>query len=157
MSTGWYVAELIEEITVEDDPRNVVHQNLVLIRASSPDEAFEKANKLGRDGETSYANPSGKTVKIQFRGLSHLDEVYEEIEDGAEITFRSKVGVSERKLRALVKPRERLCAFLPPTRAEGPDYVSGEIVAMLEQQLGIKRPEVMLSAGNTDPKAVMGR
>jgi len=62
-------AELVEEITVEDDPRNVVHQNLVLIRAVSADEAYEKARKIGKDGETSYDNPSGKAVRIRFRGF----------------------------------------------------------------------------------------
>jgi hypothetical protein len=142
MSTRWFVAELVEEITVEDDARNVVHQNLVLIRASSPDEAYEKANRLGKDGETSYANPSGKTVKIQFRGLSHLDEVHEEIEDGAEIMFHSKVGVSERRLQSLVKPREGLRAFLPPQQAEGPDYTSREIIDLLEREYGVKRLDV---------------
>ena len=29
MNSGWYVAEIVEEITVQDDPRNVVHQNLL--------------------------------------------------------------------------------------------------------------------------------
>jgi hypothetical protein len=138
VNTGWYVAELVMEITVQDDPRNVVHQNLVLIRANSPDEAYKRANKLGKDGESSYTNPSGMAVVFKFIGLSHLDEVYDEIEDGAEITFKSRISVSAEELKSLVKARERLCAFLPPTRSEGPDYSSGEIVAMLEQQLGIK-------------------
>ena len=133
------MAELVEEITVEDDSRNVVHRYLVLIRACTPDQAYEKANKLGGDGETSYANPSGKTVKIKFRGLSQLDEVYEEIEDGAEILFHSKVGASEKKLRSLVTPREHLHAFLSHKQAEGPNYSSGEIVALLEREYGIKR------------------
>jgi hypothetical protein len=138
VDTGWYVAELVMEITVEGDPRNVVHQNLVLIRANSPDEAYEKANKLGKDGESSYDNPFGKSVVFKFIGLSHLDEVYDEIEDGAEITFKYKIGVSAKKLKSLVKPRERLCAFLTPTPSKGPNYASGEIIAMLEQQMGIK-------------------
>jgi len=37
----WYLAWLVEEITVEDDPRNVVHTNLMLVRADSPGEAYE--------------------------------------------------------------------------------------------------------------------
>lgn len=141
MNSGWYVAEIVEEITVQDDPRNVVHQNLVLVRANSADEAYEKANKVGKNGETSYDNPSGQAVKIRFRGLSKLEELEEELEDGVEITFRSKVGVSERKLRSLVLPRNRLAAFRPPEQAEGPDYSSREVLAILERDYGITRLE----------------
>ena len=31
----WYLADIVLEITIEDDPRNVVHTNLVLISADS--------------------------------------------------------------------------------------------------------------------------
>jgi hypothetical protein len=43
----WYLAEIVEEITVEEDSRNVVHRNLHLIRADSPEEAYRKAIELG--------------------------------------------------------------------------------------------------------------
>ena len=39
----WYLAELVEEITISGDPRNVVHTNLVLVRADSAAEAYEKS------------------------------------------------------------------------------------------------------------------
>ena len=54
VSAEWYLAELVMKITVAGDPRNVVHQNLTLIRASSADEAYEKAIKIGKDGEDEY-------------------------------------------------------------------------------------------------------
>ena len=47
----WYLADIVQEITVEDDPHNVVHTNLVLIRADSPEEAYQKAMELGLAGE----------------------------------------------------------------------------------------------------------
>lgn len=141
MNTEWYVAELVMEITVEGDSRNVVHQDLVLVRADSADEAYEKAIKFGKDAETSYGNPSGKAVEHKFRGLSKLEELNEELEDGAEITFRSSVGVSEEVLRSLVLPKVRLSLFRPPEQAEGPDYSSGEVLAILEREYGIKRLE----------------
>ena len=31
-----YIAELISEIRVEDDPANVLHRNFVLVKAASP-------------------------------------------------------------------------------------------------------------------------
>jgi hypothetical protein len=36
----WYLADIVEEIRVEGDRRNVVHTNLILVRADSPNEAY---------------------------------------------------------------------------------------------------------------------
>jgi len=136
MTDTWYIAELVMKMIVADDPRNVVHQNLVLIRADAPEKAYEKALLLGKKSETSYENPEGKAVQITFEGLSDLDLIYEELEDGAEIAFHYKTNVSEEQLQSIVKPRDRLRAFLPPMRAEGPDYKSREVLALVERKLG---------------------
>jgi Domain of unknown function (DUF4288) len=132
----WYVAELVMKIVVAEDPRHVVHQNLVLIHADAPEEAYEKALYFGKNGEASYENPDGKSVQISFEGLSDLDLIDEELEDGAEIAFHYKTDVSEEQLRNMVKPRDRLRAFLPPMRAEGPDYTSKDVLALVAQKLG---------------------
>jgi hypothetical protein len=81
----WYLAGLVLEHTVEGDPRNVVHVNTHLIEADSPDEAYQKANALGRAGELEYANSDGKQVRVAFRGLRDLDVIHEDLEDGAEL------------------------------------------------------------------------
>ena len=54
----WYLADIVLQIAVDDDPRSVVHINLVLIRADSPEEAYEKALALGAEGEASSTVPS---------------------------------------------------------------------------------------------------
>jgi hypothetical protein len=41
-SAKWYLAEIVQQITVEGDSRNVVHTNLVLVRADSPEDAYQK-------------------------------------------------------------------------------------------------------------------
>jgi hypothetical protein len=43
----WYLAEIVEELTVADDPRNVVWRNLTLVHANSPEDAYEQALRLG--------------------------------------------------------------------------------------------------------------
>jgi hypothetical protein len=139
LSVEWYLAELVMKITVAEDPRNVVHQNLILVRANSPDEAYEKALKFGKAAETSYDNPDGKAVQFSFEGLSDLVDIYEDLEDGAEISFLYKVGLSEKQIKSLVRPRNCLPVFLPPREAEGPDYASGEVIALLEKELGFNR------------------
>ena len=62
----WYLAELMQELTVEEGSRNVVWRNLTLVHANSPDEAYEKALSLGPAGDTEYLNPSGKAGDYSF-------------------------------------------------------------------------------------------
>ncbi len=75
-SAKWYLAEMVEQITVEGDSGNVVHTILVLIRADSPDEAYQRSLELGVVRERSYANPDGKSVTVRFRGLRDLSVIY---------------------------------------------------------------------------------
>jgi hypothetical protein len=135
VSAEWYLAELVMKITVSGDSRNVVHQNLTLIRANSPNEAYEKAHAFGRDGEVSYDNPNGKAVRISFEGISDLTEIYDDLEDGSELAFRETVEMPEEEMRALIVPMLRLPVFRPPGRTAGPDYRSGEVVAEVERMI----------------------
>ncbi len=89
----WYLAGLILEHTIEGDPRNVVHVNTHLIEADAPEEAYQKANALGRAGEMAYANTDGKQVRVAFRGLRDLDVIHDDLEDGAELFYEERVGI----------------------------------------------------------------
>ena len=124
----WYVTELVQEITVDGDSRNVIHKKLMLIRADSPDQAYEKAVKLGRAGEDSYENPAGRKVRFKFRGVSELVVVHDEIGDGAELLYEQNVGVPEGQIEKLIQPKQRLSAFRPIEPIDGPDYSSKEIM-----------------------------
>ncbi len=124
----WYLADIVEEVRVEGDRRNIVHTNRTLIRADSPGEAHGKAVALGKRGNTKYKNPEGKTVTIKFRGLSELDVIHEELEDGAEISFTRDLAVSERAIKNLIPPKRMLRVFAPIKPHSGPDYGSAEII-----------------------------
>jgi uncharacterized protein DUF4288 len=124
----WYTAELVEEITVEGDPRNVVHKNLMLIRADSPEDAYQKAVALGKESEVSYANPHGKLVRIRFRGLAELNVIYDELDHGAELLYEERTGVSKDEIESWIIPKEHLSVFRPRETSKSPDYSSGEIV-----------------------------
>lgn len=139
MKTEWFLAELVMKITVADDSRNVVHQNLVLIRADSAEEAYEKAIQSGKKEEISYDNPAGKAVHFHFEGVSDLIDIIDELEDGVELDFHYTVAMPDEKIRSLVPPRDRLRAFLPPRRAEGPDYTSAEIMAEVARMMEAER------------------
>jgi hypothetical protein len=135
----WYLAELVEELTVADDPLNVVWRNLTLVHANSPDEAYEQALQLGRLGDTEYMNSAGKLVTSRFRGLSFLDVVHDPLEHGAELMFHSSVGVSPDDVRKLLRSKEELELFLPISSPHGPNVAAGEIVQEVEERFGIKR------------------
>ena len=84
----WYLAEIVLQIAVEGDPRFVVHTNMVLVRADSPDDAYIKATELGITQESSYQNPADKLVTFTFRGLRDLNAIHEELEHGAELILQ---------------------------------------------------------------------
>jgi hypothetical protein len=136
----WFIAELIMEITVTGDSRNVIHRNHVLISASSNEEAYSKATLLGDRGATSYKNPAGEDVRIRFAGVADLDEILDPLEDGAEVLFRYAVDVPKQDLESLIPEKERLRAFAPRTGAAGPDYASAEIVDLVRTETGSERP-----------------
>jgi hypothetical protein len=134
-NSEWYVAEILEEITVQGDSRNVLHRNLVLIRASSPDEAYERAVAIGRQGEITYENPAGRSVSIRFRGLKDLNVVYDELEHGTELLYSEQVSVSDEEIASLVVPKEQLSVFQEIVPTQGPDYGCKEIEEEVEKLL----------------------
>ena len=128
----WYIGELIMEITVAGAISNVVHKNLTLIRANSPDEAYDKAIRFGHGSETSYENPHGQIVKITFRGVAKLDVSLEDLYDGAELKFEEKIDVSDEEIMRWIPAKESLEVFVPPNpgRVRDPDYRSRVVIEM---------------------------
>ena len=127
-SAKWYLAEIVQQITVEGDSRNVVHTNLVLVRADSPEDAYEKAIELGTAGDRSYENPDGKHVTFRFRGLHDLNVIHNELKHGAELGYSENTDLDESAIREWVTPKEELGIFLPITPSTGPDYRSRDVV-----------------------------
>jgi Domain of unknown function (DUF4288) len=130
----WYWADLILEFTIEGDDRNIVHINTHLIEADSPEQAYQKANDLGRGGADEFTNTDGKRVCVAFRGLRALDVVHDELQDGAELFFDEQVGLSEHEIREKVQSREELAVFAPrQNRGDCPNYLSQEVVDLMRQ------------------------
>ena len=123
----WYLAGIVLEIAIANDSRNVVHVNTILIRADSPSEAYDRAQELGAQGETSYENSHGQRVTHRFRGLRSLDVIYEELEHGAELAFSERVAVAEDEIAKLVVAKELLGVFKPITPSQAPDYGSKDV------------------------------
>lgn len=99
----WYVAKLIEEISVEDDPLKVIHRTVTVIYANSEQEAYEKAMALGREREITYRNPLDKLVRTTFWGLGELNVIQEDPDHGADFFHEETVVRQEQP--APVPPR----------------------------------------------------
>ena len=136
------MADIVIEITVEGDPRNVVHTNLVLIRADSPEEAYQEAVELGTANEVSWENADGKRVTFRFRGLRDLNVIISsKLEHGVELSYIENIGMDEAAIQKWVTPKEELGVFLPIDPSTGPDYRSSDIVEKLYEEFPQLRPE----------------
>jgi hypothetical protein len=111
---SWYLSREIiyfEFADQTDQDEYQVWENLILINAQSPEEAYQKAIKHGFDSE-GEVTIDGRKGRSKFKGLKTLVPVYEDIEDGAEIEWLEYV-VEKDKLDSLVKSKENLPAFQP--------------------------------------------
>ncbi len=132
----WYLAWLVEEITVEGEPRNIVHTNLMLVRADSPDEAYERAIEIGKQSDMAYENPDGKTVSCAFRGIRDMNVIHEALEHGAELNYEEKLGLSNDDIERMLRPKEHLTIFCPDDNSPKPNYIAKEIAEELEKRFG---------------------
>ncbi len=107
----WYVAEILEEINVEGAANKIVHRNLVLVEANSPDHAYERAMELGTQGEASYRNAEGRNVIVRFLGLADLSSVYDDLEHGAELAYTEQVVPPDENTIAWVRSKNELSVF----------------------------------------------
>ena len=114
----WWLADLIVGFTIEGRSRQDVHYDLTLVRADSPEQAYEKALAFGRRHEATYTNTDGQLVSVRFWGLRELMVIYDDIEDGAELLYEEEADVAEDRILASIKPKEKLSAFesYTPTR-----------------------------------------
>ena len=125
----WYLAEIVTETRMTGEHENIVHNNLILIRASSSEESYEKTMARGHEMEDTYQSPEGETVTVLFRGISDINLIQDELEDGAEIAYEEIPDMSEEEIQEMLQSKENLGVFQP----EEPDtheteYTSKDIV-----------------------------
>ena len=72
--TRWYIAELIEEVSVDGFPRQIIQRNARFIFAHSPEEAYEQALTLDSNSQNDE-----KVSHTRYWGLAHLNVVQEDL------------------------------------------------------------------------------
>jgi hypothetical protein len=118
---NWYIAEIVEkcepvERNEEKDLRRVTTWgNHHLIKASSPEKAFDKAVKLGKEGEYKFTNTDKVEMEWIFVGIGELLPIYEDnIEDGAEIMWKDYGFISDRRAKRFVFDKKELLSDIRP-------------------------------------------
>ena len=107
---SWYAAHLILYVKVKDRPqaRCAVHENVVLIRASSEEEAFAKAEQRGRedagddDGSFRWGGEPATWVFAGVRKLTACVDGDKRPGDGTEVTYTEMEVESEQAVSKLV-------------------------------------------------------
>jgi hypothetical protein len=131
----WYLADIVIEHKIEDEPRNVIHINTVLVRASSPERAYARAIKLGQEAEHEYKNTEDKTVRVVFRGLRDLTVIYDKLRSGSELIYQERIGQTEEQVAKLISPKSELAIFeerQKPSK-DKPNYMPGSVMEMLKE------------------------
>ncbi len=112
-NTEWFIGELVEEFKAADQTENLVHINTILIRADSPEAAYDKALTFGEAVNRVFINTDGIEIRVNFKGLRGLYPVYDRLEDGAELLYEERKGMSDEAIAKMVKPKEELAVFSP--------------------------------------------
>lgn len=69
----WYIAELIEELILGGNVRNVIHRKTRVIFADSEEDAYDKALSLSTEHEVTYLNQKHDYGQTRYWGLNELD------------------------------------------------------------------------------------
>ena len=117
----WFIIEIIEkcepvERNENQDLRRVTTWgNHHLIKAGSPEEAFDKAVKIGKEGEYKFTNTDGLEMEWIFVGIGDLLPIYEDtIEDGIEIMWTDYGFISNRRASRMSLSKEELLKDFKP-------------------------------------------
>ncbi len=149
----WYVAELVMECRIDGESRNVVHINIVLVRADSPKDAFEKAEQLCREGEHSSLNLTNQKIIWSYHGLRDLNVIHDELEHGAELMFEEKTDVSEDAIQNMITAKSQLNIFRPHEWEDSskPGYGLKEIMEKVLRVVGDSLAQPNIGADEIQP------
>lgn len=103
----WFVAVLVMECRVGRDRAELWDEQIRLIRAVNPEDAYQKALTLGKSDHTEWKNSSGQTVRWRFVGLGELQELLDRhLRSGTEV-----FSTLSRSGRPSTVPKRKLNVF----------------------------------------------
>jgi hypothetical protein len=109
---NWYVAQLVLESKVQDEPRPIVQIESILLHAESPNAAYEKATELCASPEHAYRNSSGVPVRQSYIGIHDIDNLQVEApHDGLTLSVQRLDEMCGIDAITLAHSREELTLF----------------------------------------------
>ncbi|SFW69602.1 MULTISPECIES: DUF4288 domain-containing protein [Flavobacteriaceae] len=117
---NWYIVEIIEKCEpVERNEKQELRRvttwgNHHLIKADSPEKAFDKAVKLGKEAEYKFTNSDKIEMEWIFVGIGELLPIYEDIEDGAELMWNDYGFISNRRTMRMPYKKKELMKLIKP-------------------------------------------
>jgi hypothetical protein len=117
---NWYIVEIIEKCEpVERNEKQELRRvttwgNHHLIKADSPEKAFDKAVKLGKEAEYKFTNSDKVEMEWIFVGIGELLPIYEDIEDGAELMWNDYGFISNRRTMRMPYKKKELMKLIKP-------------------------------------------
>jgi Domain of unknown function (DUF4288) len=123
---SWYAAHIVLYVEKKQQPQDrfPVWENIVLIEAATEDEAFDKAEAIGRDNEGDddgsfrWAGEPARWVFAGVRKLTTCENEESRPGDGTELTFLQMEVGSREALERLVDSRPVLVEFNEPFPSE---------------------------------------
>ena len=111
----WYLADIVERAEMAGDDKTDPNRrclnwvNSILVQAPSIEKAYDKAIKIGRNNYSiRYETASGRICNWKVLGLSSLAPIFEDIEDGAELTYVNKGHIAAKTSNALVRTKREI-------------------------------------------------
>ena len=106
---GSYLARFIEfEAKTNNDPemRFETWENTVIVKAKNLGEAYDKIEAIGLEHPEPYEGGDERIwVQWEYLGLTELLPIYEALEDGAELMWRSRYPRKLKNLKTLVREK----------------------------------------------------
>ena len=115
MKLKWYVAQLIHYLDLEETRRRsaTTDETIVLIRAVNAEDAYKKAQAIGKKMRLSYRNIYGEKVRWRFLGVAGLCKTWDKVlRSGSEIYYEihTRKDPAKRK-EQLIPEKQTLLAF----------------------------------------------
>lgn len=107
---GWWIYRELEQWTPSPKSKSkkcLVWENTRIIKAKDREEAYAKATRLGQEGNPRTTDGG----RWKFLGIADLLPIYEELEDGAEISWNDLGYMSQSKAKRLVSKKRSLSVF----------------------------------------------
>lgn len=115
---NWYIVEIIEKCEPVQRNENqelrrvITWGNHHLIKASSPEKAYDKAVKIGKEAEYKFINSDKLEMKWIFVGIGELLPIYEDIEDGAELMWTDYGYISNKRTMRMPHSKKEIIEMI---------------------------------------------